>query len=145
MEKLQFIMREPRMWDYNRLVNAINELIDFTQRKVSFQDLQITKFVKDYDFFKWEKVKFPYHKSYTITSQEELSNVLNTYNFDRDEASGMVALVNDWVFINLTIHIEEVFDEKEEKQAIMIEKIESTPIKEVKKKTTKKTTRKKTK
>lgn len=133
------------MWDYNRLVNAINELIDFTQRKVSFQDLQITKFVKDYDFFKWEKVKFPYHKSYTITSQEELSNVLNTYNFDRDEASGMVALVNDWVFINLTIHIEEVFDEKEEKQAIMIEKIESTPIKEVKKKTTKKTTRKKTK
>ena len=133
------------MWDYNRLVNAINELIDFTQRKVSFQDLQITKFVKDYDFFKWEKVKFPYNKSYTITSQEELSNVLNTYNFDRDEASGMVALVNDWVFINLTIHIEEVFDEKEEKQAIMIEKIESTPIKEVKKKTTKKTTRKKTK
>jgi len=144
MDKLNMIMRLPWMWDYNNLVLKINEIIDYITREIKHQDIQITKCVKDYHFFKGNKVDLPYEKSYVITSLEDLYKILDTYNIEKEMSSSLIDMVNEWVIVNLWIHIEEDITEKDKKQLANFETIETQPIEEVKpKKTTKKTIKKK--
>ena len=131
------------MWDYNNLVLKINEIIDYVTRKVERKDIQITKCVKDYHFFKGKKVDLPYQSDYVITTLEDLYEILNKYNIEREVSTSLIDMINDWTIINLSISITEDITEKDKKQMATFETIETQPIEEVKpKKTTKKATKK---
>ena len=145
MDKLNVLMRQPWMWDYNNIVSKVNEIIDYITRKVERKDVQITKCVKDYHFFKGKKVDLPYQSDYVITTLDELYDVLNKYNIEREISTSLIDLVNDWTIVNLSISITEDITEKDKKQLANFETIETQPIEEVKpkKKTAKKTTTKK--
>lgn len=133
------------MWDYNNIVSKVNEIIDYITRKVERKDVQITKCVKDYHFFKEEKVDLPYQSDYVITTLDELYDVLNKYNIEREISTSLIDLVNNWTIVNLSISITEDITEKDKKQLAAFETIETQPIEEVKpKRTTKKTTKKTT-
>ena len=51
MLKLDYIRRAPGIGDYNRLVDAINWLIDKTQEKKELVHMVVEREVKDYSFF----------------------------------------------------------------------------------------------
>ena len=52
MKKLNIITRQPRISDFNNVIYTINDIIDKLNQKIKFQDIQIAKVVKDYNFFK---------------------------------------------------------------------------------------------
>lgn len=135
------------MGDYNNLVLKINEIIDYITREIKHQDIQITECVKDYHFFKDNKVDLPYKKDYVIITLEDLQKVLDTYNIEKKMSKSLIDMVNEWTVINLSISVTEDITEKDKKQMVTFETIETQPIEEIKpkKKTTKKATKKKTK
>lgn len=53
MQKLDYIRRAPGIGDYNRLVDAINQLIDKVREKKEVVHIAVEREVKDYSFFYW--------------------------------------------------------------------------------------------
>lgn len=131
MKKLNIITRQPRISDFNNIIYTINDIIDKLNQKVKFQDIQIAKVVKDYNFFKEKWVKLPYDRDYVVTCLEELYNILDTYNVDREMTKTLIDTVTEWYIVNLSIHIEEDVSEKEKKQEEMFETIKAQPVEEV--------------
>lgn len=131
MKKLNIITRQPRISDFNNVIYTINDIIDKLNQKIKFQDIKIAKVVKDYNFFKEEWVKLPYDRDYVITCLEELYDILDTYNVDREMTKTLIDSVTEWYIVNLSIHIEEDVSEKEKKQEEMFETIKAQPVEEV--------------
>lgn len=131
MEKIPILMREPRMWDYNKMAYAINNIIDRLEKKVDMQSIQLTKSVKDYSFFKWEEVELPYNTNCIIRNAEELNELLWKYNFDSITSWALTDMINKWIIVNLWISVNEEVTEKDNKQEELIKTIESKPIEEV--------------
>lgn len=144
MHKLEYIRRAPWIGDYNALVDTVNEIIDRLNRKVEFQEIAITREVKDYKFFNWEEFRLPYYREHTITSIEDASEVFKLYALTYKEMNSITKAIEEWKIVSLTVSVTEEVTEKEQKQEAIFETVQTIeiaglePKKEKKKKATKK-------
>lgn len=126
MDKIPILMREPRMWDYNKIAYAINKIIDKLERKIEIHDLEITKYVKDFSFFKWlDYVELPYVTSIIISNIDDYNNLLSKYNISKKEAKEFKEIIDNWDVITLSINIIEDLTKKDLKQEEMFNTITS--------------------
>lgn len=126
MDKIPILMREPRMWDYNKMAYAINKIIDKLERKIEIHDLEITKYVKDFSFFKWlDYVELPYVTSVIISNIDDYNNLLSKYNIGKKDAKEFKEIIDNWDVITLSINIIEDLTKKDLKQEEMFNTITS--------------------
>ena len=126
MDKIPILMREPRMWDYNKMAYAINKIIDKLERKIEIHDLEITKYVKDFSFFKWlDYVELPYVTSVIISNIDDYNNLLSKYNIGNKDAKEFKEIIDNWDVITLSINIIEDLTKKDLKQEEMFNTITS--------------------
>lgn len=126
MDKIPILMREPRMWDYNKIAYAINKIIDKLEKKIEIHDLEITKYVKDFSFFKWlDYVELPYTTSIIISNIDDYNNLLSKYNIGKKDAKEFKEIIDNWDVITLSINIIEDLTKKDLKQEEMFNTITS--------------------
>lgn len=148
MHKLDYIRRAPGIGDYNAIVDVVNEIIDRLNRKLEFEEINITREVKDYKFFNWEELPLPYHREHTISNIEDASEVFKLYALTYKEMNSITKAIGEWKIVSLTVSVTEEVTEKEKKQEAIFETVETVEIAEPKieiKNTKKKTTKKKKK
>lgn len=130
MYKLNFIRRQPWIGDYNLLVETINKLIDKINTKVELEEVNISREVKDFKFFNWEEVELPYHAQYTLGRVEDATKVFANYTLSYKEMKQINDLILQGKIISLIIDVTEEVTEKEKKQEVIFETVESINLDE---------------
>lgn len=125
MQKLDFIRRQPWIGDYNLLVETINKLIDKVNTKVELEEVIIERQVKDFNFFNWEEVKLPYKWEHTITDVEDAQKVFGKYAFSYKEMKQINDLILHGKIVSLIVSATEEITEKDKKQEVMFDKVET--------------------
>ena len=137
MQYLTPIRRFPWIGDYNNWVDAINRLIDVVNKKKEVVPIVIEREVKDYSFFLWEEVALPYEADFILATPEEATNIFWKFALTYKETNQINNIILDGNIVALEIKVAEVVTEKEKKQEVIFETIETSkddePIK-VKKK-----------
>lgn len=125
MQKLDYIRRFPWIGDYNNLVDAINRLIDVVNKKKEVVPVVIEREVKDYSFFLWEEVVLPYEADFILTTPEEATNIFWKFALTYKETNQINNIILDGNIVALEIKVVEVVTEKEKKQEVIFETIET--------------------
>ena len=125
MHKLEYLRRDPRLWDYNALIEAVNQIIDKINSKLEIESIEITREVKDFKFFNGEEVILPFKTTYSITTTEDASNVFSKYAFTYKEMNKINDAIIKWKVVALTIKVTELVTEKDKKQEQMFQVVES--------------------
>lgn len=125
MQKLDYIRRFPWIGDYNNLVDAINRLIDVVNKKKEVVPIVIEREVKDYSFFLWEEVVLPYEADFILTTPEEATNIFWKFALTYKETNQINNIILDGNIVALEIKVAEVVTEKEKKQEVIFETIET--------------------
>lgn len=133
MYKVDYIRRIPGIGDYNKLVDAINVLIDKVQEKKEIVHITIDKEVKDYSFFHQREVPLPFKTNCIVANQEDAVQLFWAYAFTYKEATQINDAVTKWNIVALDINVTEQITEKEKKQEATFETIEATTIEELNK------------
>lgn len=131
MEKVPILMREPRMWDYNKIANIVNQIIDKLEKKREVVEQKIERVVKDYVFFKWKEVIFPYEEQITISSPEDYQYVIDHYNLTNKEIKQMKESLDEWKIIWLAISVQEEMTDKDIKQEMMFNTIATASLDDI--------------
>lgn len=131
MKRLDFIRRQPGIWDYNLLVETVNKLIDKLEERIDVEPIVINREIKDYWFFNNEETHLPYEAHYTISNSEEASKVFNKYVLSFDEMKSINKALEKNKIVSLNIFVKELVTEKEEKQEVLFEKVETIPADEL--------------
>lgn len=134
MFKLDYIRRAPSIGDYNRLVDAINWLIDKAQEKKELVHIVVEREVKDYSFFLWNEVELPYEASFVLVAPEDVTEIFTQYAFTYKETSQVNDAILAGNMVQLDIKVTEKVTEKEKKQEVIFETVEATPVEEKPKK-----------
>ena len=125
MLKLDYIRRVPGIGDYNRLVEAINRLIDKAQQKKDIVYIEIEREVKDYSFFLWGEVELPYEANYILITPEDATEIFGAFAFTYKEINQINDAIIEWKIVSLNIRVTEKITEKEKKQEAVFETIET--------------------
>lgn len=144
MQRLDYIRRSPGIGDYNRLVDAINQLIDKVREKKEVVHIAVEREVKDYSFFYWGEVDLPFTANYLITTLEDAIQLFWAYAFTFKETTQINDAIMHWNIVAVDINVTEKVTEKEKKQEAVFETIEATPTTEVEVKPKKRGRKKKT-
>lgn len=128
MQKARIIMRQPWMNDYNELAKIVNEIIEKLEEKKEVVPIQLTKYVKDYNFFKWVETPLPYEAHYTITTEEDFLNLIKKYNLDDRDLNAYKGIIDNWRILSLSITINEDLSEKDLKQEEMFQTVETVNV-----------------
>lgn len=134
MLKLDYIRRAPGIGDYNRLVEAINWLIDKAQEKKEVVHIKIEREVKDYSFFYWGEVDLPFAANYLLTTLEDAIQLFGAYAFTFKETTQINDAIMHWNIVAVDINVTEKVTEKEKKQEVIFETVEAVPVEEKPKK-----------
>lgn len=134
MLKLDYIRRAPGIGDYNRLVEAINWLIDKAQEKKEVVHIKIEREVKDYSFFYWGEVDLPFVANYLLTTLEDAIQLFGAYAFTFKETTQINDAIMHWNIVAVDINVTEKITEKEKKQEVIFETVEAVPVEEKPKK-----------
>ena len=130
MLRLDYIRHAPGIGDYNRLVDAVNWLINKAQEKKEVIPVTIEREVKDYSFFLWGEVELPYEANFILVTPEDATEVFWAYAFTYKE----IAQINDAIvkgkIVSLEIKVTEKVTEKEKKQEVVFETIQSVDLDE---------------
>lgn len=110
------------------IVEAVNQIIDKLNQKIEVEGVAIERVTKDFTFFKGEETKLPYHIEYTITSNEDATKVFELYNFSYKEIKQINDIIIKWNIVTLTIDVTEEITEKEKKQEVTFEKVETLDL-----------------
>lgn len=129
MHKLEYLRRDVRVGDYNNIVETINKIIDYLNKKVEIEEITINKQVKDFKFFNWETVALPYSATHTLSSAEDASETFKLYSLTYKEMKQVNDAILNWKIVSLKINVEEIITEKEKKQEAVFEMVESEPVK----------------
>lgn len=133
MQKISYIRRQPWIGDYNALVDAVNQLIDKIQEKKDVVEITIDREVKDYSFFKWNEIELPYINTFLLIKPEDVYEVFDRFVFTYKETNQINDAILEWKIVSLTIRAIELVTEKEKKQEITFETINSIAIEELSK------------
>lgn len=123
MKRLEFIRRQPWITDYNLLVETINKLIDEQEKKIEVEPVVIDRKIKDFGFFNNEEMPLPYEAHYTINTANDASAVFNKYVLSFDEMKVINKALDKWKIVSLSIFVNELVTEKEEKQEAIFETV----------------------
>lgn len=138
MHKLDYIRRFPGIGDYNNLVDAINQLVDIVSKKKEVIPVIIEREVKDFTFFLWEEAALPYEANFVLMTPEDAASVFWKFALTYKETAQINNTILEWNIVSLEVKVTEKITEKEKKQEIVFEDVESTiiqqPVKEKKKK-----------
>lgn len=134
MLKLDYIRRAPGIGDYNRLVEAINWLIDKAQEKKEVVHIKIEREVKDYSFFYGGEVDLPFAANYLLTTLEDAIQLFGAYAFTFKETTQINDAIMHWDIVAVDINVTEKVTEKEKKQEVIFETVEAVPVEEKPKK-----------
>lgn len=134
MLKLDYIRRAPGIGDYNRLVEAINWLIDKAQEKKEVVHIKIEREVKDYSFFYGGEVDLPFVANYLLTTLEDAIQLFGAYAFTFKETTQINDAIMHWNIVAVDINVTEKITEKEKKQEVIFETVEAVPVEEKPKK-----------
>lgn len=126
MFKLDYIRRLPGIGDYNRIVDAVNLLIDKANNKKEVVPVQIVRKVKDYSFFLGNETKLPYKTNFILTDAEEAADVFWKYALTYKETAHINDVIVKWNIVALEIDVTEEISDKEKKQEAMFETVETT-------------------
>ena len=129
MHRIDYTRKFPGILDYKRLVDAINELIDKVNAKVEIEEVTIERQVKDFNFFNWEEVKLPYKWEHTITDVEDAQKVFGKYAFSYKEMKQINDLILHGKIVSLIVNVTEEVTEKDKKQEVMFDKVETVDFK----------------
>lgn len=110
------------------IVEAVNQIIDKLNQKIEVEKVAVERVTKDFTFFKGEETKLPYHQEFTITSNEEATKVFEMYNLTYKEIKQINDIIIKWNIVALTIDVVEEVTEKEKKQEVTFEKIETLDL-----------------
>lgn len=125
------------MTEFNTLIERVNQIIDKLNEKIEIEEVIISREVKDFKFFNWEEHKLPYHTIHTLTSVDDVTSIFDKYAFSYKEMKQLNDLISSGKIISLVIDVTEEITEKEEKQEVVFETVEtvdlSKPIKAKKK------------
>ena len=128
MKRLEFIRRQPWITDYNLLVETINKLIDEQEKKIEVEPVVIDRKIKDFGFFNNEEMPLPYEAHYTINTANDASDVFNKYVLSFDEMKTINKALDKWKIVSLSIFVNELVTEKEEKQEAIFETVATEVI-----------------
>lgn len=128
MHKIDYIRHAPGIGDYNRLVDAVNRLIDKVQEKKEIVHIEIEREVKDYSFFFWGQVELPYEANFNLITPEDATEIFGAYAFTYKEIAQINDAIIAWNIVALDIKVTEQVTEKEKKQETTFEKIESVDL-----------------
>ncbi len=131
--KLDYVRRQPWIGDYNRLVDAVNRLIDKAQEKKEVVSITIEREIKDYSFFLWNEVALPYEASSIILTPEDATEIFSQYAFTYKEVAQINKAITEWKVVALEIKVKELITEKEKKQETAFETIETISKEELSK------------
>lgn len=128
MKKLDYVRR---IWitEFNTLIEAVNALIDKVNTKVELEEIVIERQVKDFGFFNWEEVKLPYKWEHTITDVEDAQKVFGKYAFSYKEMKQINDLILHGKIVSLIVNVTEEVTEKDKKQEVMFDKVETIDFK----------------
>ena len=127
MQRLDYVRRRPWIADFNNMVDAINNIIDRLNKKIEIEEVTIDREVKDFKFFNGEEVLLPYSVTHTLSSAEDASEVFKLYALTFKEMNNITKLIQEGKVVSLTINVTEEVTEKEKKQEIIFETIETIP------------------
>ena len=127
MHKLDYIRRFPWIGDYNYLVDAINQLIDMAEKKREVIPVVIEREIKDFSFFLWEEVALPYEANFILMAPEDAANVFGKFALTYKETTQINNTILDGNIVALEVKVTEKISEKEKKQEVIFETIESLP------------------
>lgn len=124
MKKLDYVRR---IWitEFNTLIEAVNALIDKVNAKVEIEEVTIERQVKDFNFFNWEEVKLPYKWEHTITDVEDAQKVFGKYAFSYKEMKQINDLILHGKIVSLIVNVTEEVTEKDKKQEVIFDKVET--------------------
>lgn len=124
MKKLDYVRR---IWitEFNALIEAVNALIDKVNAKVELEEIVIERQVKDFGFFNWEEVKLPYKWEHTITDVEDAQKVFGEYAFSYKEMKQINDLILHGKIVSLIVNVTEEVTEKDKKQEVIFDKVET--------------------
>lgn len=124
MKKLDYVRR---IWitEFNTLIEAVNALIDKVNTKVELEEVVIERQVKDFNFFNWEEVKLPYKWEHTITDVEDAQKIFGKYAFSYKEMKQINDLILHGKIVSLIVNVIEEVTEKDKKQEVMFDKVET--------------------
>lgn len=125
MHKLDYIRRAPGIGDFNTIVDTVNKIIDRLEKRMEFENVIITREVKDFNFFNWEEVGLPYYSVHTVTSIEDASEVFKKYALTYKEMNAISKAIEEGKIVSLTIDVKEQITEKEKKQEAVFETVET--------------------
>lgn len=128
MKKLDYVRR---IWitEFNTLIEAVNALIDKVNTKIEIEEVVIERVTKDFNFFNWEEVKLPYKWEHTITDVEDAQKVFGKYAFSYKEMKQINDLILHGKIVSLIVNVTEEVTEKDKKQEVMFDKVETIDFK----------------
>lgn len=133
MYKVDYIRRQPWIGDYNALVDAVNRLIDKIQTKKETIEISIEREVKDYSFFKWTEVELPFAENFLLLTPEDVYEVFDRFVFTYKETNQINDAIIEWKIVSLNIKVTELVTEKENKQEVMFETVNTVSAEELSK------------
>lgn len=128
MRKLDYVRRAPGISDYNSLVEAVNQIIDRLNAKVEIEEVTIERQVKDFKFFNGEEHRLPFHTTHTLTSIDDATKIFNSYTLSYKEMKQINDLLAEGRVVSLIIDVIEEVTEKDEKQEVIFEKVETIDL-----------------
>lgn len=128
LRKLDYTRRPPSLTEFNTLIERVNQIIDKLNQKIELEEVIIERQVKDFKFFNWEEHTLPYHTTHTITSIDDTTKIFNSYTLSYKEMKQINDLLAKGKIVSLIIDVIEEITEKDEKQEINFEKVESIDL-----------------
>ena len=127
MKRLDYVRR---IWitELNTIIEKINQIIDKLNQEIEIEEVNISREVKDFKFFNWEEVALPYHAQYTLSKMEDATKAFSNYTLSYKEMKNINDLLLAGKIVSLIIDVTEAITEKEKKQEIIFEKVETIAL-----------------
>lgn len=111
------------------IVEAVNQIIDKLNQKIEVEKVVVERVTKDFNFFNWEEVKLPYKWEHTITDVEDAQKVFGKYAFSYKEMKQINDSILHGKIVSLIVNVTEEVTEKDKKQEVMFDKVETIDFK----------------
>lgn len=143
MERLAHLNRPIRINDWNTMVDIVNHLLDTAEQPTQMVTVNITRKVRNYDFFNWEEVQLPYHYNVVVGRRFEVVPLTFKFKLEEKEVKEISEKIEEGYLVSVNVDVtEDTTKEEEYQDEIKVTKEKKVFITKTKKKDGSKSTSK---